>query len=283
MPRRARLQSHSGIYHVMLRGINRQIIFEDDGDKHYFMTVLKTCKELSGFKLYAFCLMSNHVHLLLKTGDEPLEQIFKRIGSRYVGWYNRKYRREGHLFQDRFRSENVETDPSFMTVLRYILQNPMKAGMEARPGSYRWSSYPAYAKGTGSVTDTRYALDLFGSHDTLIRFLNETNEDVVMDVDAWEWRLTDEQALDIMCQVSGCSCVSAFQQLELPVKKAFAREMYLNRMTIRQISRLTGMARTTIDRAIRSMDPASLLERQQLRLHESQAGREDAFPGSTPW
>ena len=81
MPREARKKSESNIYHVMLRGINRQIIFEDDGDRHYFMTVLKHCKDIAGFRLYAFCLMSNHVHLLIEPAGEPLSQIFKRVGS----------------------------------------------------------------------------------------------------------------------------------------------------------------------------------------------------------
>ena len=96
-------------------------------------------------------------------------------------WYNRKYQRAGHLFQDRFRSENVETEQYYKTVLRYILQNPMKAGLEKRPGSYRWSSYLAYEKGRSLLTDTQYALDVFGSRETLLEYLAENNNDSVMD------------------------------------------------------------------------------------------------------
>ena len=158
MPRTARKISSSNIYHVILRGINRQTIFEDDGDRHYFMTVLKYYKGISGYKLHAFCLMGNHVHLLIEPAGEPLGQVFKRVGVRYVSWYNRKYERTGHLFQDRFRSENVESEQYYRTVLRYILQNPMKAGLEKQPGSWRWSSFLAYWKGAGSITDTQYAV-----------------------------------------------------------------------------------------------------------------------------
>ena len=85
------------------------------------MNVVRKSKEVSGFKLYAFCLMTNHVHMLIEAGEEPLEIVFRRIGSSYVKWYNQKYERTGHLFQDRYRSENVETEQYFMTVLRYIL------------------------------------------------------------------------------------------------------------------------------------------------------------------
>ena len=147
MPRTARKISETGIYHVMLRGINRQNIFEDDQDRLYFMSVLASCKKVSGFRLHAFVLMSNHIHLLLEPLDEPLDMIFRRIGTRYAVWYNRKYQRAGHLFQDRFRSENVSTVQYYQTVLRYILQNPMKAGMEKHPGEYRWSSYTTTSTG----------------------------------------------------------------------------------------------------------------------------------------
>ena len=102
MPRRARKQSETGIYHVMLRGIDRQLIFEDSEDYIWFLDIVEECREVCNFQLYAYCLMGNHVHLLLKVQDEGLETIFKRIGGRYVYYYNVKYQRVGHLFQDRF-------------------------------------------------------------------------------------------------------------------------------------------------------------------------------------
>ena len=142
MPRTARIKTESNIYHVMMRGINRQDIFEDEEDRYRFMTVLGRCKELSEFKLHAFVLMSNHIHLLIEPVGEPLEVIFKRICTSYAVWFNRKYMRAGHLFQDRFRSEGVGTDQYYKTVLRYIMQNPIKAGMVSSMEQYRWSSYP---------------------------------------------------------------------------------------------------------------------------------------------
>ncbi|MFA9560652.1 transposase [Evansella sp. AB-rgal1] len=129
MPRIARKKSSNGVYHIMLRGINRQTIFEDDEDKAKFLETLAKYKIKSCFELYSYCLMDNHVHLLLKEIEEPLATIIKRISSSYVYWYNRKYRRCGHLFQDRYKSENVESDSYFITALRYIHQNPLKAGL----------------------------------------------------------------------------------------------------------------------------------------------------------
>ena len=88
MPRTRRLKSETGIYHVILRGINKQTIFEDDEDSEMFLKTLKQYKSQSQYKLLAYCLMGNHVHLLLKTEKEELGQIFRRIGASYVYWYN---------------------------------------------------------------------------------------------------------------------------------------------------------------------------------------------------
>ena len=122
MPRTRRLKSETGIYHVILRGINKQTIFEDDEDSEMFLKTLKQYKSQSQFKLLAYCLMGNHVHLLLKIEKDELGQIFRRIGASYVYWYNHKYNRTGHLFQDRYKSEVVETDAYLFAVLRYIHQ-----------------------------------------------------------------------------------------------------------------------------------------------------------------
>ena len=244
------------------------MIFEDDGDRRYFVSVLGECKEVSGFKLHAFCLMSNHVHLLIEPAEESLEIIFKRLGSRYAVWYNRKYQRVGHLFQDRFRSENVETDTYYKTVLRYILQNPMKAGIETRPGSYRWSSYLAYERKKGSLTDTSYAEELFGSHEALMGFLQEANDDEAMDESKYQWRMTDEEAKEVMYRISGCSSVSAFQALDSTARKEYARQMYLSKMSMSQISRLAGMSKTTVMNAVKTIEPQALAYRQSIPLRE---------------
>ena len=268
MPRTARKISETGIYHVMLRGINRQNIFEDDQDRLYFMSVLASCKKVSGFRLHAFVLMSNHIHLLLEPLDEPLDMIFRRIGTRYAVWYNRKYQRAGHLFQDRFRSENVSTVQYYQTVLRYILQNPMKAGMEKHPGEYRWSSYTAYEKGQGIVTDTQYAVELFGGRETLIQYLKQDNDDTVMDEENHDWRLRDDAARRIMRQITQCSSVSDFQNLDPDLQKKHAAEMYQERLSMGQIARLTGMSKTTVFRIVqRFKDEPS--EDGQLILNES--------------
>ena len=271
MPREARKISRSNIYHVILRGINRQDIFEDDGDRHYFMTVMQHYKGISDFRLHAFCLMTNHVHLLMEPKGEPLGQVFRRVGVRYVSWYNRKYERTGHLFQDRFRSENVESDAYFRTVLRYILQNPMKAGLERSPGSWRWSSFLAYQKGTGSITDTQYALNVFGGRDALLDFVQQGNDDLVMDEDRYDWRVRDDRAKQIMERLTECSTVAEFQELEKRQRKEYVKELYQRGIAPGQIVRLTGVPRASIYRiveGIRVVDSAEIPELREPVLFE---------------
>ncbi len=268
MPREARTKSRTNIYHVMLRGINQQVIFEEDDDRRFFLHTVKKAKEASGFKLYAFCLMTNHVHLLLEEGAEPLEIVFKRIGSGYVKWYNEKYQRTGHLFQDRFRSENVEDERYFRTVFRYILQNPVKAGLAFEPGRYRWSSYLAYERETGTLTDRDYPEKVFGGRDRLIEFCNQENDDTAMEENDYTWRIKDDEAIGIMSRISKCGSVTEFQGLDRELQKIYVREMYLERLSVKQISRITGMTRPMIDRAVKSIDQRALAERQSIKFHE---------------
>lgn len=275
MPRTARKISGSNIYHVMLRGINRQDIFEDDEDRLYFMRLLRKYKDISGFKLYAFVLMPNHIHLLIEPVDESLETVFKRIGTTYAGWYNKKYERIGHLFQDRFRSENVEDERYFITVLRYIIQNPMKAGLESHPDNYRWSSYRAYVKGEGAVTDTQFALKLFSSRESLVEYLSQGNEDSVMDEEDCDRRLRDEQAKEKMIRITQCSSVAAFQQMDSWQQKEYAVKMYREGLSLGQISRMTGMPKTTVYKAVKATKDKSYDEKE-ITLRESDSFIYDA-------
>ena len=267
MARTARKMSATNIYHVMLRGINRQDIFEEDEDRYYFMTVLSQCKKISGFRLHAFVLMSNHIHLLIEPSDETLDMVFRRVSTRYAMWYNRKYQRAGHLFQDRFRSEEVETEQYYKTVLRYILQNPMKAGLESQPGNYQWSSYRAYEKGKGILTDTEFAFDVFGNRENLIGFVSEDNSDSVMDEEDYDWRLRDDAAKEIMRRISHCSSAPEFQLLSLAERKDYVRKLYTEGLSMGQIARLTGMAKTTIFRSV-NKDKADFHEEKGFDLQE---------------
>ncbi|MDI9476674.1 MAG: transposase [Natronincolaceae bacterium] len=124
----------------MVRGINQQNIFVEDNDYLKYIDTLGEYKKEIAFELYAYCLMGNHLHLLIKEGNERIGNTIRRIGVGYACRYNRQYDRSGHLFQGRFKSEPVEDDTYFLTVLRYIHQNPVKAGLVNNTEDYKWSS-----------------------------------------------------------------------------------------------------------------------------------------------
>ncbi|MBS3994265.1 MAG: transposase [Alkaliphilus sp.] len=136
MPIIARTKSDMGIYHIILRGINRQSIFDEDVDRERFIETMVKYREKCAYGVLGYCLRGNHVHLLLKEEKENISQAMKRIISSYVYWYNRKYERCGHLFQERYKSEPVSSDAYLLTVLRCIHQNPLKAQIISDLSSY---------------------------------------------------------------------------------------------------------------------------------------------------
>ncbi len=238
MPRQQRRKSESGIYHVMLRGINQQQIFQDEEDNLKFLQIVKECKAISEFKLFAYCLMENHVHLLIKEGKEPIELIFKRIGNRFVYWYNTKYKRVGHLFQDRYRSEPVETDEYFLTVLRYIHQNPVKAGIVKSCGKYRFSSYNEYIK-ESKIIDDELAKEML-TKEEFVKYHKKEETASCLEIKEIKPRLTDEEAKRIIKEISGCENIEQFQRLTGDKQNEFIAKFRKKNISIRQISRLTG-------------------------------------------
>ncbi|MBR6509312.1 MAG: transposase [Clostridia bacterium] len=240
MPRQARRKSESGIYHIMLRGINRQVIFEDDEDSLKFLETLKNYKAISGYKIFAYCLMSNHIHLLLKVEKEDIDLIVKRIASSYVYWYNWKYKRNGHLFQDRFKSEPVEDEIYFLTVLRYIHQNPIKAGLSKAIDGYKFSSYNEYVKTTVMV-DTDFCFGIINK-EQFIDFHLENNDDVCLEIEDDNFRLTDDEAKEIIRKISKCRTITNFQNLSIDKRDKYLKVLRNQGLSIRQISRLTGVS-----------------------------------------
>ena len=224
----------------MLRGINKQQIFEEQEDYYKFLDILKRYKPISKFELYAYCLMGNHIHLLIKVTDEPIEQVFKRVGGKFVYWYNVKYQRVGHLFQDRFKSEPVETNEYFWTVIRYIHQNPVKAGLCKKLEDYPYSSYREYVVG-GDLADKDFVLQI-KNIERFIEFNNLKSSDKCLDISDPPVRVTDEQAKLIIRKISKCDNATEFQALDEKKKHKCLTKLKENGLSIRQISRLTGIS-----------------------------------------
>ncbi len=251
MPRQARVKSESGIYHLVLRGINKQNIFEDEEDRKRFLETLDFYRNKSGYLLYGFCLLDNHIHLLMKEQAESVSQAIKRISSSYVYWYNQKYERCGHLFQERFKSEAVETEEYFLVVLRYIHQNPLKAGITKQIRKYLWSSYQDYVKGSG-ITDIDFALDIFSADRTKAVMLfkdytSENNTDECLDYA--EKMVASDTAVMECLNTMGIASISQLQQLPKEQRDEILRKMKeMEGITIRQLARMTGISKSVIDR-----------------------------------
>jgi putative transposase len=324
MPRQARKKSSTGIYHIMLRGINREAIFHDDEDREKFIRVLREClipavstagtvpgsvpgsvpdsgtvplshlrvkegtvpKEPApeepggdGFSfhginrekgtvpdgkpalLYNYVLMDNHIHLLLQVGSEPLELIMKRIGIRYAAFFNWKYMRTGHLFQDRFRSEPVEDDGYFLAVYRYITLNPVKAGIYEQIGVYPWCGYrlSGLAAGTAPLPNLRLKdgigpekicspLPIDISQDQLDCFIRSDQANI----SPFPEKMSDRQAESIILEKTGSNSIAEFRLLPKAEQKRFLFLFQEEGISPYQISRITGIPKSNVARYLNS-------------------------------
>lgn len=246
MPRTARKRSASGYYHVLIRGIGKQNIFEDDEDRQRFIDTLKRYKQELTFEIHAYCLMGNHIHILIKDIEDKLDLILKKIEGSYAYYFNWKYERVGHLFQDRFKSEVIEDDGYYLTVLRYIHQNPVKAGL-ARIEKYKWSSYSEYVL-SSSMTDTEFALELLGGKEKYIEFMSETNETNCLEIIDTN-RLTDEKAIAIIRKKYKVKNAQVVQEFPIEQRNQVLHQLKEEGLSVRQLSRLTGLNRGVVLKA----------------------------------
>ena len=245
MARGKRAKSESGIYHVMLRGNNKQQVFFDLEDYYKFLSVLGICKGICGYKIFAYCLMENHVHLLIKEGEEPLDKAFKRIGVRFVGWYNTKYKRCGNLFQGRFKSIPVNDDEYFITAMRYIHQNPVKAGIVKKCSDYDFSSYNAYFS-TAPLVDTDFTMSLMSLSQFEELHKETVNDERLVNLERDTVRLTAEEAKDVFEKVTHCIEHNDFQKMPKNMQAAYINELRNRNLSWNQISSLTGLTTNVV-------------------------------------
>ena len=262
MSRQARQKSGTGIYHVMMRGINHQNIFEDAEDYYQFLATLDAMAlsfEPDGtpsgknYTLYAYCLMSNHFHLLIREREEKVGVTIKRIASSYVYYYNKKYGRDGHLFKERFKSEPVNDMAYFVTLLRYIHQNPVKASIVNNIKDYEYSSWGEFA-GTVEpvfrICDTATVLRRI-SFEHLNDLMNEMLPQDVRCIDmesSSKIRPSDDQIWKIIIEMTSVTNSSAFQKLEDESKRRVLKELKTRGASHRQLERLTGVGRGVIQK-----------------------------------
>lgn len=163
MARKPRIHAPGGIYHVMLRGNGGQSIFGSRDDHRYFCLLLNENVFRYNCRIHGFCLMTNHVHLIIQVGETSLSKIMQNLAFRYTRWVNKKGKRFGHLFQGRYKAILVDIDKYLIGLVRYVHLNPVRSGLVKDPADYYWSGHRAYI-GDDSIPwlTTDFVLSFFG-------------------------------------------------------------------------------------------------------------------------
>lgn len=248
MPRYARKASSTDVYHVMARGASRQLIFEDDIDRKKFLSLLSEHANRNEMSIFAYCLMGNHVHLLVQDPCKKLSRAMKNIFASYASWFNLRHGRCGHLFQGRFKSEPVENDSYLLSVVRYIHKNPMAAGL-AEAKDWQWSSFHEYAE-CPTFVSTDLVLDLLDGKDGFLSFHEKDDDDVsALDVKETPARMADEDALALANKLLGKDIVQTLKGADRQSRNAALRILKANKLGVRQIQRLTGISLSVISKA----------------------------------
>ena len=245
MPRHARMISGSGYLHVIVRGNGKQVLFEEAKDYRHYLEALHRFSQETGVTVCAYCLMENHVHLLVKDEKGGIAMMMKKLGVSYSYYFNHKYDRTGHLFQDRFMSEAVEDDAYLLTVFRYILKNPEKAGI-CPAKDYAWSSYHAYGDPAAFV---RPALleEMIGSFEDYEAFMA-----VDEDADCMDYTPAirdDEWAMKVIRRQLGEQGGTVLLNCSKNERDEAIRNLRKAGLTIRQIERLTGIPKGVVQNA----------------------------------
>lgn len=246
----------------MLRGINKQDIFFDKQDYLEFQNIIKKTKNTFFYQLYSYVLMPNHIHLEIKDENQKLSQIIHSMATSYANYFNRKYKRVGHLFENRFQSRNVENLYYILNLVRYIHQNPVKAGID-QMNKYTWSSYHEYFE-KGRVDEEHRIVDTDG---ILLMFSEEKkqaekeflefNKKSLKFQDSLELleyemrnKLTDEEVIYFIKQELGIYNIQEIQKYNIDYRDEIIQKIRkIQGVTQPQIARVLGIGIKIIQRA----------------------------------
>jgi REP element-mobilizing transposase RayT len=196
MPRKPRVHFKGALYHVIVRGNNKDYIFSEEKDKKEYLNVIKRYKDKYNFILYAYCIMDNHAHLLIEVKDTPLSKIMQGIQQVYTQRYNIRKNRTGHVFEQRYKALLCNKDKYLIELIRYIHQNPLKAGLK-KGIKYKWSSHNEYM-GAKKITDIEYPLSIFSSNKTQSKkiYLKYVMNGEEVEEANWEKEVNEEIAIE---------------------------------------------------------------------------------------
>ncbi len=249
MPRSARKRSESDFYHIICRGSSKQIIFEDDEDRAFFMERLSSLLSDHDGMLVSWCLMDNHVHLIVRVDFGFLSALMHALLTSYTGYFNRVHQRTGPLFEGRFKSEVIQSDSHLLAAIRYVHQNPLKA-KTSEGLSFPWSSYDEILSCRG-WSDTHFVRELFGDKKNF-RSFHEAEEETFRFDDVGEGRrirLSDSEARKIAVDVLGGVDPATLLHTDRSERDAALARLKGKGLSVRQIQRITGISLGTISNA----------------------------------
>ncbi len=245
MSRAARIISDSGVYHILFRGVNQQNIFEEKADYEKLKETIQKIKEEMGFKIYAYCFMSNHVHIVMAEKNKgDISLIMKRILTKYARWYNIKYGRSGALIANRYKSVPVEVDEYFLQLVRYVHQNPIKAAAAENIEDYPYSSYHDYTE-EKELVDTEFLMEMI-SREEFIKYHQEVGEIEFCVTDSN--KKTDEDVLKFLRKRFGIENAKSISKMSRAERDKILTELK-TKFPVRQLQRITGISRGVITRA----------------------------------
>ena len=249
----------TGFYHVCARGTGKQIIFETDDDRWEFLELMRDCCRDAGVTVVAWCLMSNHVHLVLADYEDAMSAAMQRLLLTYARRFNKRTGRAGCLFRERFERRSLDTDWRVMEAIRSVHANPQKAGMSLIE-RYPWSSFAehlrAYDSGAADATrgfsDPSCVLELFGSAEGFIAYSLSTpdgGEPALCDMKETEWErhaFADKLAKGLGVSLHGVKAAPSAQ------RNSVILGLHDAGFTVRQIERYTGIGKSTVSRIVRA-------------------------------
>lgn len=246
----------TGFYHVCARGVGKQLIFEGDEDRWEFLELMRECCREAGVTVIAWCLMGNHVHLVLADYEDAMSAAMHRLLLTYARRFNKRTGRTGHLFQNRFDRRSLDTDRYLMAAIRYVHANPQEAGI-ALIERYPWSSFAEYLRAydndtTRGFSDPSCVLELFGSAEGFIAYSLSTpdgSEPALCDMKETEWErhaFADKMAKSLGVPLCGVKAAPPARRDTVIVGLHDAG------FTVRQIERYTGIGKSTVSRIVRA-------------------------------
>ena len=246
MPRATREMSESGYYHIVLKGAGGQILFDNSSDYRAFISLLRRYSAETEIDVLAYCLMSNHAHMLISDESDNLVTFMRKLCTTFAMRFNSTTGHTGPVFQNRYWSTPIITDEQLLETARYILQNPVKDGI-APIDRYEWSSYAAYM-GAPSFVDTTVLLEMLGGADGFASFMALPN--TMSDPAPFRMgRISDSAARAIMADVLGEDAVLTLKQSSKASRDESLRKLRDAGIGATQASRLTGIGRATVERA----------------------------------